>query len=157
MYGSGGRGGQVVTLADFGHAQPVARSRLALGLVAVFTATSLFALGSVSGLSYLWCAPMGEARLHCCCPEDEDARAHATVRPLCCESRELAELPSARLDPSVDLVLASGPEIPALLVSPPRIEAETRVLALAPAARPVVRARGSPGRRVHSDCSVYLL
>ena len=117
----------------------------------------MFALGTVGGLSYLWCAPMGEARLHCCCPEDEDARSHETVRRLCCETREMAELPAARIDHGADLAVPTAPMVAVLPVVPQLRAPERRALALTPAPRPVVRVRGSPVRRVHSDCSVYLL
>ena len=132
-------------------------SRHPLALVAILTATSIFALGTVGGLSYLWCAPMGEARLHCCCPEDEDARSHETVRRLCCETREMAELPSARIDHGAELAVPTAPALAVLPVLSQVREPVGRALAFGPAPRPVVRVRGSPGRRVHSDCSVYLL
>lgn len=131
-------------------------SRHALGFVAILAAATTFGVGAVSGLSYVWCGPMGEARLRCCCPVDEELKAESVVRRLCCEGRELAELPPGLVDDTTD---ASPPTaLPATsmpIPSWPRLAAgpveRMRI------ARPAGRARASPARCIHRDCSVYLL
>ena len=122
-------------------------------LTALLTAVSVLTLTAVAGLSYLWCPAMGEARLHCCCPED-DATGHETVRRDCCEHRVMAELPAgadsgtprATVPPAVlDLTWLASFDAPRV-----------------PTRRPIAsqrfgRARAGPPPRVHARCSVYLV
>jgi len=118
-------------------------SRLSLGIFA-----GLFALTSIlGGRAYVFCAPMGEARAHCCCPSDEEPGP--ALRVHCCDDHVTPSLPSAEHDPR---------GAPAALVLAPVAQIG------APALRAV--ARHSPGRRsigaragprLHTLHSVFLL
>lgn len=145
---------RLASSAATGHASSVSWPWYPLRLVAVVTAAAMLVFGSVAGLGYFWCAPMGEARLlHCCCAVDDAPRTTDVIGRHCCEGRVLAELPAGLADHGSDVqVLATAQLVPAWLrarepVARPRVAASV----------PVARARGSPGRRVHRDCSVYLL
>jgi len=136
------------------------RISLVLRVVALATAASALALGAVGGRSYLWCEPMHEARLHCCCPlPDEDLADQDLVSVACCEPRTVADLPSgtdARAQAPV--VPAPPPALPVVaMLEPPALDegwltAPSRRIAL-----PSQPARAGPGRRLHARCSVYLL
>lgn len=131
------------------------RARRALrALTAVLTAGALLSLGVVGGLSYLWCAPMGEARLHCCCPEDDAHEAGTTVRRECCEPRVVAELPAGAADPSpTPPVLPAAPD----LVWQLRAADPFVVVARLAPPPPIARARAALPGPVHRACSVFLL
>lgn len=125
------------------------RSPRWLALAAVLTAGTTLAMGVGAGLTYVWCAPMREARLACCCPVAPTEGP--AVRGRCCEPRAVADAPEGAADrfPPV-----TSPASLATLAAP--------VCSTDPGpdvrpGHPVVRARGSPGLRVHSICSVYLL
>ncbi len=125
------------------------RSRRWLALAAVLTAGTTLAMGVGAGLTYVWCAPMREARLACCCPVERSEAPAARGR--CCEPREVADAPEGAADQSPPVASPASLATLAAPVCPtdPGVES--------PPAHPVVRARGSPGLRVHSICSVYLL
>lgn len=113
----------------------------------------MLVFGAVAGLGYVWCAPMGEARLHCCCPVDEAADTTDLIGRHCCEGRELAELPAGLADPSSDAsVLPAAPLVVVWLPVQPGPDRPRVATTL-----PTARARGGPGSRVHRDCSVYLI
>jgi hypothetical protein len=129
-------------------------------LVVTLTALSALALGAVGGRAYLWCAPMGEARLHCCCPApDEDLEDAPLVSRACCEPRTVGELldaTDARIA-ALDLVGAPPPSLPRIVGAPllePELDAR---LAPQPPRRARHPARAGPGRRLHAQVSVYLL
>lgn len=129
--------------------------RHALRICALVTAAATLALASVAGLGFLWCAPMEEARLHCCCPAG-DAEERDVLERHCCERREAADMPSARLAAAFDLGAHPPAPLPAVVLLEPRpITQHTPALRSGP--RPISRARGSPERRLHAVCSVYLL
>ncbi len=138
----------------------VLRISLVLRVVALATAASALALGAVGGRSYLWCEPMHEARLHCCCPlPDEDLADQDLLSTACCEPRTVADLPYG-----TD-ALAQAPIIPAPPPALPLVamgelpEPDEGWLA-APSRRiglPSQPARAGPGSRLHARCSVYLL
>lgn len=112
----------------------------------------LFAVAATAqGWSYLWCAPMQQARMSCCCPTSHD---HDAIRGVCCDQRTIPAL--ERVD------LTSSPPAAA---DAPLVAILPRSL-LYPAATPVRTsvdrwidgaARAGPGRRVHAAHSVYLL
>lgn len=124
------------------------------GLAAVVTAVAMLTLGVFGGMTYLWCAPMQEARLHCCCPEEEGDATQEMVRRECCEARVVANLPAgAAADPS-----------PTPLVAPPALDltwlAALDVLLPADdgvAVRGRERARAGPRLRLHRRYSVDLV
>ncbi|MBZ0115787.1 MAG: hypothetical protein K8H88_02245 [Sandaracinaceae bacterium] len=109
-------------------------------------------VGVASGtatLRLLWCAPMHEARLTCCCPTsgpDTCEIGHA-----CCEAQERAAIPDTTARDAHDTIAApSYAPFPALVVLDAR---EDRALAR----RAAVVARAGPGLRVHARASVYLI
>lgn len=134
---------------------PVLWLRHALRLCAALTAVATLALASVAGLGFLWCAPMAEARLHCCCPPDEVEEGDVVER-LCCERRETADMPSGRLANAPELIAHPAAPLPVVVTFDPRPNV-TASIPRRPARRPMSRARGSPATRVHAACSVYLL
>jgi hypothetical protein len=129
-------------------------------MIAALTAASVLALGAVGGRAYLWCGPMEEARLHCCCPVDEDLEDVARIARACCEPRRLGVLPDGA-DPRVaalDLVIAP-PVSTSPSWAPPALEEPPLALAVVGRAPREIRPppRDGPGARVHARCSVYLL
>lgn len=146
-------GSRLASSPTNGHAVDVWRSHHLLGLLAVLAATATLVSGAVAGLGYVWCAPMSQASLHCCCPVDDDADTTDLIGRHCCEGRELADLPAGLADPSSDAsVLPAAPHVVGWLPVQPG-PGQPRVAPPSPA----VRARGRPGGRVHRECSVYLI
>jgi hypothetical protein len=120
---------------------------LALGLSLVVAASALF-----GGRAYVWCAPMAEARDHCCCPHGHDT--HDAWRVDCCDDRQTPSLPSvergatATADiPPAALVLVLALELAFLDPGP---DGDERAYALR-------AARAGPRERVHALHSVYLI
>ncbi|GAB4203513.1 MAG: hypothetical protein OHK0013_17660 [Sandaracinaceae bacterium] len=128
--------------------------------IAVITAASALALGAVGGRAYLWCAPMEEARLHCCCPVDEDLEDVARIARTCCEPRAIGDLLDGT-DPRIaSLGLVIAPPATEPVRWSPRLEVEPSLALAVPARRPrEIRPppRDGPGERLHARCSVYLL
>jgi hypothetical protein len=128
--------------------------------IAALTAASVLALGAVGGRAYLWCAPMEQARLHCCCPVDEDLEDVARIARACCEPRALGELPDGTGPrvAGVDLVLAPPTEPRASWTAPALAELRLTLAVVPPRPREIrPPPRDGPGARVHARCSVYLL
>lgn len=130
-------------------------------LVVMLTALSALALGAVGGRAYLWCAPMAEARMHCCCPApDEDLEDAPLVSRACCEPRTVGELldgTDVRVA-ALDVVGAPAPLAPRLVSVPAAVERDASArVATAPPRRARHPARAGPGRRLHAQVSVYLL
>lgn len=136
------------------------RSRASRARGSLFAATAVMAaaltlvVGATSGLAYLWCAPMQEARSHCCCPAPtREEAAHDRVEMQCCELRHTATLASGTLDPHVTHVAP-----PALVAVLPLADA-FRAPILVPTSRREARreARAGPRTRPHALHSVYLI
>ncbi len=125
-------------------------------VAAVAVAASIavvFTLGS-SGLGYLWCAPMQEARSHCCCPAPSpEEAAHDRIGVQCCELRHMGTLASGVTHGVDHAVIAS----PLLAILP--LADLFRAPVLAPSVLPghAREARAGPGRRPHAIHSVYLI
>lgn len=115
-----------------------------------------FSAAGSQGWVWLWCEPMAEARLHCCCPEDPDADETASVARPCCEPRVGEGLPvlttDERRDASPTLVLAPAPAHGWLA---PSVEFLPRAsISAAPRGS---SARAGPRVRLHALVSVYLV
>ena len=124
------------------------RSLAAIAAVAVLVA------GASSGLDYLWCAPMQQARTHCCCPAPTpEEAAHDSIGVQCCELRHVGTLASG-VTSSVDHAVIASPLIAVLPLAD-----VFRAPVLVPELRRTEprEARAGPGRRRHAVHSVYLI
>lgn len=127
--------------------------------IALVTALAALSTACSRGWVWLWCEPMGEARFHCCCPDDPDAGETTSVSRRCCEPRVGEGLPLLTTDERRSDALAA-PIGPALVLSwhpqcaLPR-ELDVRAPCVAP--RRSSSARAGPSARVHALVSVYLV
>jgi hypothetical protein len=119
--------------------------------MAVVTAVALAAAACTQGWSYVWCAPMQEVRLSCCCPTSHD---RDTIQTACCEDRSVPALASVDLASSRRLA-HTAPLVAVLPISarfPPQPIAREIVV------RPrLAKARAGPAQRIHARHSVFLL
>ncbi len=90
-------------------------SRLPRALAAVALALVVLVSAALGGLPYIWCVPMAQAQLTCCChhpvtPAHADA-AHGTavVDAGCCEGRRIGSLPVVNLALRADATVPPGP------------------------------------------------
>ena len=118
---------------------------LAMGLAVALTALA-------GGRAYVWCAPMAEARAHCCCPSAP--AAHDAIGADCCDDRLTPSLPSTERAQASTLAIAP-PGLIAVLALELMFARE-----VAPDAwrqRDIRAARAGPRQRVHARASVYLI
>jgi hypothetical protein len=118
---------------------------LAMGL-----AVALAVLGG--GRAYVWCAPMAEARAHCCCPHA--AAAHDAIRVDCCDDRVTPSLPSTERGQASTLAIAP-PALVAVLALDLLFGREAASDASHEHA--IRAARAGPRERLHARASVYLI
>lgn len=128
--------------------------RLTLRALSGALALVLAAAAATAGWSFVWCAPMSEARVHCCCPSPSvRAQAgHDVVSSDCCDERSVPPLASVdALDGAPRLVAA-----PLLGLLP--LWAWLGALGEATGeVSPETSARAGPGLRTHASVSVYLI
>lgn len=123
--------------------------------VALAVALTTLVLSASSGLGYVWCAPMQQARTHCCCPTPTaEERATDRFQVSCCERRELGAMPSGTSGALAHHVIVAAPctgvvslevafAAPTLAIDAPRTSEH--------------EARAGPGQRTHARHSVYLI
>jgi len=106
----------------------------------------------VGGRAYVWCAPMAEARAHCCCPDAPSA--HDAISVECCDDRITPSLPSTERGQASSLAIP-----PAALVAVLALELlfAREVPPEAWRQRAIGAARAGPSERVHARASVYLI
>lgn len=132
------------------HVRARGRSGVRRGIAAI-AAIALAAAACAQGWSYVWCAPMQEARLSCCCPTSHDRDA---IRSACCDDRSVPALASAELSGPT----SSADAAPLALVLPLSALFGPPPVARELATRPLLaEARAGPAQRVHARHSVFLL
>lgn len=125
--------------------------RLPARVLAGLLATALAGAAVTAGWSFVLCAPMAEARLHCCCPPA--SRATDVIARACCEDRSVPSVPQVESHESTPRTLAA----PLLAVLPLAMllgGVEASSIERAPRG---VEARAGPGQRLHATHSVFLL
>jgi hypothetical protein len=115
-------------------------------------AVVLSVAASTAGWSFVWCAPMSEARLHCCCPSAPSG--HDAVSRECCDDRSVPGLPGAELFES-----APPAVLPAALAGVLPLDVWLGAWARIDGAltETDVEARAGPDQRLHAAHSVYLI
>ncbi|UJR78636.1 Hypothetical protein I5071_6670 [Sandaracinus amylolyticus] len=121
--------------------------RAIAGVLAMVLATA----AGTAGWSFVWCAPMSQAQLHCCCPSAP--RTHDSVSRDCCDERSMPSVPRVDAHDATPRMIAA----PLIGVLPlwawlggERVEES--------AARELdVEARAGPSIRRHASISVFLL
>jgi hypothetical protein len=120
------------------------------GALGIAIAIALSAV--IGGRAYVFCAPMAEARAHCCCPHRPVA--HETIGIECCDDRVTPTLPSLE---RASLDAPAIPPAPVVAV----LALDVLFARAAPVAtireRGVASARDGPGPRLHARASVYLI
>ena len=130
-----------------------ARRMSARALATVVAVATLF-VGASSGLSYLWCAPMQQARAHCCCPAPSaEEAAHDRVGIQCCERRDIGTLASGVTHVSSHAVVPT----PLVAILPLEDVFRAPVLASTVGRSDRREARAGPRQRPHALHSVYLI
>lgn len=128
--------------------------RVAVHALATIVAVATLFVGASSGLDYLWCAPMEQARAHCCCPAPtREEAAHDRIGVQCCEVKALGTLASG-VTHTRDRVVFDSPLV-AILPLAQVFDAPVFVSAIR-RAEPR-EARAGPRQRPHALHSVYLI
>lgn len=127
-----------------------AASRALAGALAIVLA----AAAGTAGWSYVWCAPMSEARVHCCCPSPS-ARSQGSedvVSRECCDDRSVPSLPTVdAIDAAPKLVAAPLAGLLPLWAWLGALDEGSGEVA------PETSARAGPDQRTHASVSVYLI
>ena len=131
------------------------RGKLAVGsrgLAVAVLGLTLAVTSVLGGRGYVWCAPMAEARAHCCCPHRP--AEHDAIRVDCCDDRTAPSLPSAERTASAAPFIA-----PSLRVAVLSLEEAFGCDALhdVTPGYALRTARAGPDQRVHASASVYLI
>lgn len=122
--------------------------------LAVIVAVATLFVGASSGLGYLWCAPMQQARAHCCCPApSREEAAHDRIGVQCCELRELGTLASGVTHAPDRAVFDS----PLVAILPLEDVFRAPVLVSTVRRSDPRAARAGPRLRPHALHSVYLI
>ena len=127
---------------------------MSVRVLASIAAVATLFVGASSGLDYLWCAPMAQARTHCCCPApSREEAAHDRIGVQCCEVRHIGTLASG-VTHAPDRTVFDAP-----LVAIVPLEDVFRAPLLVSAIRRDERreARAGPRLRPHALHSVYLI
>jgi hypothetical protein len=137
-----------------GNCQGVRRliRRLPARLLASVLAASLAGAAITAGWSFVFCAPMAEARMHCCCPTP--SRTADTIARACCDERSVPALPGAETaadgpPETVAAPLLAVLPLSSLLGGLPGDEARLGAT--------LREARAGPAERLHRANSVFLL
>ncbi|MDQ3034448.1 MAG: hypothetical protein M3Y87_18715 [Myxococcota bacterium] len=125
--------------------------RLPARVLAGLLATALAGAAVTAGWSFVVCAPMAEARMHCCCPPA--SRATDVIARTCCEDRSVPSLPGVDTHESTPKTFAA----PLLAVLPLALLLGGFEASAAEQAPRGVEARAGPGERLHATHSVFLL
>ncbi|AKF08796.1 hypothetical protein [Sandaracinus amylolyticus] len=115
-------------------------------------AVVLAAAAGTAGWSFVWCAPMSQAQLHCCCPDAP--RGHDSISRDCCDERSMPGVPRVDAHDDATPRTIAAPLIGVLplwaWLGAERIE-ESSLRGLD------VEARAGPSIRRHVSISVFLL
>lgn len=119
---------------------------------------------ALAGLSYVWCIPLGHARLACCCPpaaaQDEaspatdDGEPRFTGAP-CCEARRVDALAASEA-PRDALAGVAAPAAVLLPLPVLEVAAPVHAVPLVVAAPPVPESRGPPPVPLYKRYSRFL-
>lgn len=127
---------------------------MAVRAIAAIAAMATLFVGASSGLDYLWCAPMQQARTHCCCPApSHEEAAHDRIGVQCCETRHLGTLASGVTQAPDRAVLGA----PLVAILPLEDVFRAPVLVSALDRSEPREARAGPRLRPHALHSVYLI
>lgn len=117
-------------------------------LAAAFGVVLAFGAGSATA-RFLWCAPMEQARLACCCPVEHERE---TWRAPCCEAQERFSHEAVQAEDNSPRIVAAAP---APLVA--LLEMVDREPSAHARADHSLHARAGPSERLHAIHSIYLI